>query len=185
MKPIRFFIAVLTLILAVLIVTPTEAQSRFWLLVNGSLRYNGPIQVGDGAVGTPSLAFANQSGLGLYRKATDLIAIADGGFNIASFGATGVLVTSGRAFAWTASTDATAAADTQITRAAAGEISIGSTPVTFATLGTPGNGAITYCTDCTEVTPASCPATQASCVCAGSGAGAFARRVAGAWYCTF
>lgn len=62
-------------------------------------------------------------------------------------------------------------------------ITINST--TFAALGTPANGVITYCSDCTVTTPASCPATQASCVCAASGTGAFARRVAAAWYCTF
>lgn len=57
--------------------------------------------------------------------------------------------------------------------------------VTFATLPAAVNGTIEYCSDCTEVTPASCPATQASCVCAAAGTGAFARRAAGAWYCTF
>lgn len=59
------------------------------------------------------------------------------------------------------------------------------TGVAFAALGTPANGTITYCTDCTVTTAATCPATQASCVCAASGGGAFARRAASAWYCTF
>ena len=56
---------------------------------------------------------------------------------------------------------------------------------TFAVLGASPNGSVLYCSDCTVTTAASCPATQASCVCAGSGTGAFARRVASAWYCTF
>lgn len=55
----------------------------------------------------------------------------------------------------------------------------------IASLGTPANGTIRYCNDCTVTTAATCPATQASCVCAGSGTGAFARRINGAWYCTF
>lgn len=108
------------------------------------------------------------------------------GTNVFSLsGPTGAIMASGQAYAWSSTTSSTGSVDTQITRVGAGEISIGSTAVTFATLGTPANGAIAYCTDCTEVTPASCPATQASCVCAGSGTGAFARRVAAAWYCTF
>jgi hypothetical protein len=42
----------------------------------------------------------------------------------------------------------------------------------FAALGTPANGAITYCSDCTKATP-----------CAGSGTGAIAKRLNGAWDC--
>lgn len=57
--------------------------------------------------------------------------------------------------------------------------------VVFAGLGTPANGSEVYCSDCTVTTAASCPTTQASCVCANTGTGAFARRAAGAWYCTF
>lgn len=77
-----------------------------------------------------------------------------------------------------------------------GTISSGAAPATplantffmsttaFASLATPSDGTVTYCSDCTVTTAATCPATQASCVCAGSGSGATARRVAGAWYCT-
>lgn len=46
------------------------------------------------------------------------------------------------------------------------------TTLTFATLGTPANGAIVYCSDCTSVNP-----------CAGSGSGALAKRENGAWNC--
>lgn len=78
-----------------------------------------------------------------------------------------------------------------------GVIATGATPATplanslflssvaFASLGTPSDGTQIYCTDCTETTPATCPVTQASCICTNSGSGAFARRVGGAWYCTF
>lgn len=73
--------------------------------------------------------------------------------------------------------------DWTLTRAAANEVTFPS--LVFANLGTPANGTFAFCSDCTETTPASCPVTQASCICAGSGSGAFARRVNGAWYCTF
>lgn len=64
---------------------------------------------------------------------------------------------------------------------------------TFATLGTPaiqngsnGNGTIVYCSDCTLATPASCTNhvnSAAACTCAGSGSGAFAKRINGVWFC--
>lgn len=44
--------------------------------------------------------------------------------------------------------------------------------VAFAALGTPADGTFVYCSDCTKATP-----------CAGSGSGAFAKRIAGAWDC--
>jgi len=44
--------------------------------------------------------------------------------------------------------------------------------VAFASLGTPSNGAVVYCSDCTKATP-----------CAGSGNGALAKRLNGAWDC--
>lgn len=45
-------------------------------------------------------------------------------------------------------------------------------PVAFAALGTPSNGTVSYCSDCTKATP-----------CAGSGNGALAKRLNGAWDC--
>lgn len=62
--------------------------------------------------------------------------------------------------------------------AAAGEVSMfgnqlfrpGAT--TFANLGTPSNGVFIYCSDCTVANP-----------CAGSGTGALAKRLNGAWVC--
>lgn len=44
--------------------------------------------------------------------------------------------------------------------------------IAFASLGTPANGTLVYCTDCTFADP-----------CAGSGTGAFAKRLNGAWRC--
>lgn len=45
-------------------------------------------------------------------------------------------------------------------------------PIAFASLGTPSDGAVVYCSDCTKATP-----------CAGSGNGALAKRLNGAWDC--
>lgn len=45
-------------------------------------------------------------------------------------------------------------------------------PITFAVLGTPGNGTIAYCSDCTIANP-----------CAGAGTGALAKRLNGVWVC--
>jgi hypothetical protein len=56
---------------------------------------------------------------------------------------------------------------------------------TFATLPSSTNGTILYCSDCTVATAATCPGTQASCICAGSGTGGIARRINSLWYCTF
>jgi hypothetical protein len=44
--------------------------------------------------------------------------------------------------------------------------------VVFASLGTPANGTLQYCSDCTIANP-----------CAGSGTGAFAKRLNGVWVC--
>lgn len=55
----------------------------------------------------------------------------------------------------------------------------------FTALGTPVNGTLVYCTDCAPVTPATCPATKASCVCAAGGVGSLAVRANALWYCPF
>jgi len=54
----------------------------------------------------------------------------------------------------------------------------------FASMGTAANGSFRYCSDCTVATPATCTANLlSSCVCAGGGSGAVAKRLNGAWYC--
>ena len=56
--------------------------------------------------------------------------------------------------------------------------------VPFSSLQSQSNGTIAYCSDCTVTTPATCTTNLlASCVCAGSGSGAFAKRLNGTWYC--
>lgn len=58
-----------------------------------------------------------------------------------------------------------------------------SAALTNATLPASAAGSIVYCSDCAPTTPATCPATKASCVCTGSGTGAFAIRLNGVWDC--
>ncbi len=140
--------------------------------------------VPNGTVGAPSIAWASDPTTGLYRAVAGQLTFSSAGAAIWTSYSGGFVQNSAAVLGFEAGAIGTAI-DTQITRGAAGSISIGSTPNTFATLGTPSNGAITYCTDCTVTTAATCPGTQASCVCAASGNGAFARRVNGAWYCTF
>jgi hypothetical protein len=57
-------------------------------------------------------------------------------------------------------------------------------PNLFANLGTPANGTYEYCSDCTVTTAATCTVNLlSSCVCAGSGTGAIAKRINGTWLC--
>lgn len=72
-------------------------------------------------------------------------------------------------------------ADVTITRAAANELTYSA--VAFAALGTPANGTFGFCSDCAPTTPATCPATKASCVCTSGGTGALAVRLNGVWDC--
>lgn len=67
-------------------------------------------------------------------------------------------------------TTTVSAFDTSLTRAGAGELTYGA--ATFSALGTPANGTLAYCSDCTIANP-----------CAGSGNGAFAKRLNGVWVC--
>ena len=55
----------------------------------------------------------------------------------------------------------------------------------FSSLGgSSPNGSFQYCTDCTVTTPATCVGViSAACVCAGSGSGAFAKRLNSQWFC--
>jgi hypothetical protein len=59
------------------------------------------------------------------------------------------------------------------------------TGVSFSTLGnSASNGTMLYCSDCTTTTPSTCTENLlSSCVCAGSGSGAFAKRLNGSWLC--
>jgi hypothetical protein len=101
----------------------------------------------------------------------------------------GFTLGSDRPFCWSSTTGASATQDTCLWRDAAGAIDFGnatasnktaqlnyqqwlSTGITFASLGTPTNGTIVYCQDCTIAS-----------TCAGSGTGAIAKRLNSIWVC--
>lgn len=136
----------------------------------------------DGSATNVSLGFLSDAPAnGFYKLSTGVMAYSNAGVGYISF-ADNLTLRASSTLRWSSGA-INAATDTTIGRAGVGQLQFPT--IAFAGLGTPANGAITFCSDCTVTTAASCPATQASCVCAGAGTGAFARRVAGAWYCTF
>lgn len=155
----------------------------------------------NGTNAAPSYAFSASTGTGLYRTAASGLAITLTGTATTAFYSSVTQTVSGIPWTW-AAVGLDGASDTGLSRTAAGVIAVGNgtqadvtgtlayanaqmTATTFASLGTPANGTMKFCSDCTETTPATCPATQASCICTSAGTGAFARRVNGVWYCTF
>lgn len=141
---------------------------------------NGKLQLGDGTAASPTIqAFSANDGTGIILGGGRL-GFSISGTEAARFNASGLsLGANGLNFSSTIG----GATDASIIRAGPAELTIST--LVFANLGTPASGTIAYCSDCTVTTAATCPGTQASCVCANGGAGAFARRVNGAWYCTF
>ena len=168
----------------------------------------------DGTQAAPSIAFSSQPGLGFYKPQTnyiyDPINLCVAGYGtggvclFAGVGAGTVAVANSGKFIFSSTASEQGAADTGVSRLGAATLAVGNgtaadvsgtvastklqlTATVFANLGTnlTVNGQEIFCSDCTETTPASCPVTQASCICAGSGTGAFARRVNGVNYCTF
>lgn len=85
---------------------------------------------------------------------------------------TGEIFASNRSLCWSTTTQSTGAAGTCIGRVSDSIITFATTPVLFANLLTPANGAYAYCSDCTIANP-----------CAGGGTGAFAKRLNGVWVC--
>jgi hypothetical protein len=127
-----------------------------------------------GAAATPSISFAAEPGLGLYRSGAGQLTV--GNTNVSggipfTFGTNGMQLGNAMLFSWSSTTAATGSADTSLSRVAAGEF--GWTAVLFANLGTPASGTFTYCSDCTIANP-----------CAGGGTGALAKRLNGVWVCS-
>lgn len=154
--------AVLALIGAVSLVMPAEAQGRFWVLVNGSLRYTGNVAVtgtltATSGVLTPGpLTFGtNPAGSGNVMRAPNNSNL----INVRNAANNGDLQT------MFYDTNNLLNLDPQ-----ANGILYGAK--TFAALGTPANGSFYYCSDCTIASP-----------CAGSGTGAFAKRLNATWVC--
>lgn len=137
--------------------------------------FTGQVSLPIGTVGSPGTVLGTDITTGFYRSSA----------NAWSFSASGALSGTISQFNWTfpSTIYIGSAQDASIVRAAAGELTYAA--VLFAALGTPANGTVAYCSDCAPVTPASCPATKASCICAGAGVGSWAFRANSLWYCPF
>lgn len=166
--------------------TPQAGQPAPVIVTGGGVTSSGtalgPVLFQNGSSAAPSISFASEPTLGLFRPGAGYLGFAElGNFDWAS-GGTNFIMQSGGAIGFSSTTNPFSGSfDTKIVRAAAGQLTY--TATTFAALGTPANGTAAYCSDCTVTTPATCPATAASCVCAGSGTGAFAYRLNGVWDC--
>lgn len=148
--------------------SPTGTANRFY--------------AADGLVGTPSYTFSSETGLGLFRPGTGYMAFGETGSMDWASGGGNFIMQSGGAIGFASTANPYSGAfDTKIVRAGAGQFTY--TTTLFSTLGTPANGTITMCSDCAPTTPATCPATKASCVCTGSGTGALAVRLNNVWDC--
>jgi len=137
--------------------------------------FTGQVSLPIGTVGSPGTVLGTDTTTGWYRSSA----------NAWSFSASGSLAGTLSQFNWTTPSILYigSAQDMSFTRAAAGEITVPA--VAFAALGTPANGTQAYCSDCAPVTPATCPATKASCVCTNLGVGSWAFRANSLWYCPF
>lgn len=109
----------------------------------------------DGTATEPSIAFANETTLGLRRSAAGVVDLAGGTFTDGSLSANVALLNGTAAFT----------ADQTVP-------TLVITATTFAGLGTPANGTFKYCSDCTT-----------AATCAGAGTGALAKRLNAVWVC--
>lgn len=158
-----------------------------------------PMLAPDGSVGAPSYSFSGLTSSGLYRVAGAGVAIASGGSQVMLFpgsgniqSSTGIRLPDGTASTpainWTnsatsglwyegSSTWGWSFAGSDILRwsnnqfeVVNGRILISAT--VFSSLGTPSNGSLAYCSDCTIANP-----------CASGGSGAIAKRLNSVWVC--
>lgn len=182
-------------------ITGSGSGSLGSLSLNGNLSMTaGQILAPDGTALLPSYSFLSEPSMGFRRNTSSQTTyVSSVGSNWLTFTTSpGLRIASSLNLGWSSTNDSTGTTDTSLRRLGigilgldngtgetGGKLSLGNVGVPFASLGTPNNGVIVYCSDCTETTPATCPVTQASCICAGAGTGAFARRVNGVWYCTF
>lgn len=182
------FILIATLLTFALVTTDAQIVQQASNFFSSSGVATGMVLFQDGSVGAPSIAFNSQPAMGFYKVAASTLDFVSPVFSttlpmLRFAGGEGIIIPSALDLAFTASGGAGGTVDTRLGRAGAGEFGL-TTPVAFASLGTPANGSFAYCNDCTVTTPASCPATPASCVCVGSGTGALALRLNGTWACT-
>jgi hypothetical protein len=165
---------VAALLVGAYLAAPAEAQGRFWVLVNGALRYNGSITV----TGTQSVAGLTLTGASgafpLTIQGNNPIIT---GVNPAASGnvlraPNNVNLITVRNAANNADVNFVFLDTNNLWNIDPGASGILYTAKAFASLGTPANGAFYYCSDCTIASP-----------CAGSGTGAFAKRLNATWVC--
>ncbi len=162
-------------------VSPTTAQVLF----------------GNGAVGTPVIAFAGATTTGFWSNGTNIQASV-GGVSAFTCNTTKFLITYAGSATSPALTDGTnvntglqwpATNTMAVVNATAGEMFrfVGGTAsgtqvlfgvCTFANLGTPANGSFAYCSDCDAPT-----LVDSTCTSAGAKTGSFAARVNATWKC--
>lgn len=124
MRRARLWLVALALIVAAFLVSPADAQGRFWVLVNGALRYTGnvfvtgAVRTGAGSNSAPSWSFIGQPTFGWWSDATNSATLVDSAgtnfFTLVS--GTGSKMASNRCYTFTASADSTASSETNICR---------------------------------------------------------------------
>lgn len=167
---------ILALLVGAYLVSPADAQGRFWVLTNGALRYVGNVAITGATTSGASLTVtgADASGRAFISNGTGAMAF---GTNPASSGT--VLRVPNNTNMINAR-NAANSADLQTMFYDTNNLlnldpqanGILYAAKTFAALGAPANGAFYYCSDCTIASP-----------CAGSGTGAFAKRLNNIWVC--
>jgi hypothetical protein len=125
------------------------------MTITPALTTSSTISMSAGAVGTPALNFTADTDSGIYSVTPGQVGfVANGtyvfGYSAGVVSVTGNMIASGFLNAPTLSLT--------------GDV--------FANLGTPGNGYVKYCSDCTIANP-----------CAGGGTGAIAKRLNSVWVC--
>ena len=173
-----------------------------------------PFGFSAGNSSAPSIYLIGTPGMGCYFPSTTNMYCKGTGFGVGGYGTGAVFLTGSAGagqvavaslglYSFSSSSNEQGVQDTGISRTTAGVLGVGTgaqgstagtiaatklqlTSFVFANIGTvlTVNGQEGYCSDCTVATIASCPATQASCICAGSGSGAIARFVNSTAYCT-
>jgi hypothetical protein len=140
------------------------------------------LMLSSGSATTPALTIA---GLGVYAVSNNAWVFTSGGSAQATlnYSASGELkIGQSARFAWASGALPGSGPDLVLTRDAAGRVLIDNasgsagqirmTATAFASLGTPTNGTLAYCNDCTIANP-----------CASGGSGALAKRLNNTWVC--
>jgi hypothetical protein len=137
-----------------------------------------PLLAPNGTQAVPSYSFSSETDLGCWRTGANSMSCATGA--VLPYAVLVIGSTAQNLYIWDAGS---AASGVQVldgnTNLFADDSALQWTPgklgfpaIVFASLGTPANGTVTYCSDCTIANP-----------CAGSGTGALAKRLNSVWVC--